>query len=71
MGEMADEIYDQIMDSEWGFFRPRREREPRCRKCGLYLRWHETPQGWRLVNPDNTVHVCGVVADVDEFGVVE
>lgn len=45
--------------------------DPQCRKCGMWCRWHEHPQGWRLTMPDGSVHLCGVVADVDEFGIVE
>lgn len=68
MGEMADDHYDQIMDSQWGFSRRRHEpRDPVCNRCGKFMRWHEFPQGWRLANPDNSIHMCGTVADIDEF----
>lgn len=71
MGEIADDDYDRIMDSEWGFYRASfNYRSPTCRLCGLWLRWHLHQVGWRLTNPDNTIHLCQAVASVDEFDVV-
>lgn len=69
MGEEADYIYDQIMDSEWGFYRATQTSRPVCMFCGLWLRWHEFPKGWRLANPDNTIHNCRT-ASLDEFDTV-
>lgn len=70
MGEEADEHYNAIMESEMGFYRCRRAsrpRDPQCITCGMWCRWHEHPQGWRLTMPDGSVHICGAVASVSEF----
>lgn len=45
---------------------------PVCRHCHKTLRWEHRPQGWRLINKDNSVHFCrNTVASPSEFGVVD
>lgn len=49
MGEIADEHYDAIMDSEMGFYRCSPRRNPSCLRCGKTdLTWSRVGETWQL-----------------------
>lgn len=72
MGDIADMIYDQMVD---GFLDWRddddaggRDACVKCRYCGCHAWWRRKAEGWRLYNAGGELHNCRVTAAApDEF----
>lgn len=85
MGEIADDMYDRMMDQildpdfeyEYDFPRHRGLWNVVCKRCGACgLKWRGTSDGWPLFEnvrgERNRLkqHNCGVEASADDFGVI-
>ncbi len=67
MGEIADEMINRYLDNPDMYYENDEEvsesfdrpHKPTCKYCERKnLVWEQTPSGWRLMNPDGSLHRC-------------